>query len=330
LFTGQVWVDFAYAGRPLSWGLALVVALADWETWALLTPVVVLLAQRFRFSRASWRVPLAVHLPAGFVVGGAKLAIEAILTRAILGYGPAPFSFLKIHLTLLTYWAIVAVTHVARRYRDARDRELRSSQLETALAHAQVEALKMQLHPHFLFNTLNTIAGLMREDVEAADLMLAKLAELLRRTFETADVQEVPLERELEFLDAYLTIQRSRYGDRLRVSIDASEEARQSVVPSLILQPLVENAIRHGIAEKPGPGCVDLDARLDSDRLVIRVSNDGPDFPATIREGFVLRNIRSRLERLYGADASFSLQGRPGGGAIASLHFRASRHESPS
>ena len=145
-----------------------------------------------------------------------------------------------------------------------------------------------------------------------------------------ADVQEVPLERELEFLDADLTIERSRYGDRLRLAIDASEEARQSIVPSLILQPLVENAIRYGIAEKPGPGCVDLDAHLERDRLVIRISNDGPDFPPTIREGFGLRNIRSRLERLYGADATFSLQGRPGGGAIASLHFRASRHESPS
>ena len=154
-------------------GTCAVVALADWEPWALLTPAVVLLSQRFRFSRASWRGPLAIHLPAGLIIGGTKLAIEAVLTRAILGYGCTPFSFLKIYLTLLTYWAIVAVTHVARRYRDARERELRSSQLETALAHAQVEALKMQLHPHFLFNTLNTIAGLMREDVEAADRMLA-------------------------------------------------------------------------------------------------------------------------------------------------------------
>jgi len=329
LFTGQVWVDFAYAGRPLSWGLALAVALVDWETWALLTPAVVLLAQRFPFSRASWRVPVVVHVPAGFIIGGVKLTIEAVLTRAILGYGRTPFSFLKIYLTLLTYWAIVAVTHVARSYRDARARELRSAELETALAHAQVEALKMQLHPHFLFNTLNTIAGLMREDVEAADLMLTKLAELLRRTLETADVQEVPLEHELEFLDAYLTIQRSRYGDRLRVSIEASEQARQSIVPSLILQPLVENAIRHGIAEKPGPGRVDLDARLDNNRLVIHVSNDGPEFPPRIREGFGLRNIRSRLERLYGADASFSLLGKPGGGAVASLNFP-SRLESPS
>jgi two-component system, LytTR family, sensor kinase len=205
LFTSQVWIDFAYAGRRLSWGLALIVALIDWELWALLSPIVVWLALRFRFSRDRWAAATAIHVPCGIVVGAVKLTLEAMLTRLVLGYGRTPFSFLKIDLTLLTYWLIVAVTHVSGHYREARERERRALQLESSLARAQVEALKMQLHPHFLFNTLNTISGLMREDVEAADRMLAKLAELLRRTFETADIQELPLARELELQTATAT-----------------------------------------------------------------------------------------------------------------------------
>jgi two-component system LytT family sensor kinase len=323
LFTGQVWVDYAYAGRRLTWSRALLVALVDWELWAIVAPAIVWLADRFRFARDRWGRALAVHLPVGIVTGAAKLVVEAIVIRALLGQGRAPFSFLKIYLTLLTYWSIVAAAHLVRQYRAARVRELRAVQLEAELARAQVEALKMQLHPHFLFNTLNTIAGLMREDLEAADLMLAKLAELLRHTFETADIQELPLDRELEFLDTYLTIQRTRYGERLRLSVTATEDARKILVPSLILQPLLENAIRHGIAEKPGPGRVDLDARIADGRLVITITNDGPGLPTTIREGYGICNTRSRLQALYGPLATFSLIPQAGGGAKAVLQLPA-------
>ena len=175
LFTSQVWIDYNYVGRPLSWGQALLVALIDWELWTILAPAVVRLSERVSFSRRRWRLALAVHLPGGIIVAAVKLATEGFIVSLVIGAGRGPFSFLKIHLTLLTYWGIVAATHVARHYRQARERELRSAQLETELARAQVEALKMQLHPHFLFNTLNTVSGLMRENVEAADVMLSKL-----------------------------------------------------------------------------------------------------------------------------------------------------------
>jgi two-component system, LytTR family, sensor kinase len=322
LFTSQVWIDYAYAGRPLSWRRAFLVALVDWELWTIATPLVAWLSTRFPFSPARWGVPLAIHLPAGIALSGVKLFLEAMLTPLILGYGrPGPFSFLKIHLTLLTYWGIVAAIHVVRYYRVARARELRAAQLEMELARAQVEALKMQLHPHFLFNTLNTIAGLMRDDPDAAELMLAKLAELLRRTFETADVQELPLDRELEFIEAYLTIQRLRYGERLRVSIDVSDAVRRALVPSLILQPLVENAIRHGVAEKPGPGRVEIGARLEDTDVVITIANDGPTLPVTVRERYGLRNIRSRLLACYGARGSLAFGPQLNGGAVATLRF---------
>jgi two-component sensor histidine kinase len=327
LFTSQVWIDFAYAGRRLSWSLALIVALVDWELWALLTPMVVWLTHRFRFSRNRWARAAVIHVACGIAIGAVKLALEAMLTRAVLGYGRTPFSFLKIDLTLLTYWFIVGVTHVSGHYREARERERRALQLETSLARAQVEALKMQLHPHFLFNTLNTISGLMREDVEAADRMLTKLAELLRRTFETADVQEVPLAHELEFLDDYLSIQQARFGDRLHLSIETSEAARSVLVPTLILQPLVENAIRHGVAARPGRGRVSTQAELRDERLVITISNDGLPLPTAIREGFGIRNIRSRVHALYGERASFALHPRPEGGAIAVLDLPARRPE---
>ena len=145
-----------------------------------------------------------------------KLVAEAMIVRAIIGPGRTPFSLLKIHLTLLTYWAIVAAVQYAEQHRLSRERELRDARLQTELARAQVEALKMQIHPHFLFNTLNAIAGLMREDVEAADTMLAQLSELLRGTLQTEGVQEVPLSEELRLLGAYLAIQQTRFGDRLR------------------------------------------------------------------------------------------------------------------
>jgi two-component system, LytTR family, sensor kinase len=321
LFTSQVWVDYNYAGRPLTWRLAFVVALIDWELWTVLAPPVVRLTERVSFSRERWPLALAVHVPASIAVGAAKIVVESFLISQLLGSGRGPFSFLKIHLTLLTYWSIVAVTHAARHYRRARERELRAMQLETELARAQVEALKMQLHPHFLFNTLNAVSGLMRENVEAADVMLSRLAELFQRTFETADVQEVPLRRELEFIDAYLAIQRTRYGDRLQVSVSAEGDARNALVPSLIMQPLVENAIRYGIADRPGPGRLEIDARIVDTRLIVTVANDGPPLPPIIREGYGTRNLRSRLQALYGSRAGFILKPKPGGGALAELEL---------
>ena len=319
LFTGQVWADYAYAGHPLSWGRALLVAVIDWDLWAIAAPGVAWLADRVRFSRRRWLPAVAVHGPAGIIVGAATLALEAMVVSALLGPGSRPFSLLKVYLTVATYWAIVVAVHVARHYREARARELHAAQLETQLARAQVEALKMQLHPHFLFNTLNAVSGLMREDVEAADLMLTRLADLLRRTFETADEQEVALQRELEFIEGYLAIQRTRYGERLRIDLEVAAEARLALVPSLILQPLVENAIRHGVADEPGPGRLAIVARIERDRLVIRIRNDGRRPGPGVREGYGLRNTRSRLAALYGARADLSLAPAPGGGAMATL-----------
>jgi signal transduction histidine kinase len=307
LFAGQVRVDYAYAGRRLSWALAFTVALVDWELWALLSPIVLVLAARVPLSRTRLAVPLAVHIPASLGIAAVKLAVESMLVRAIVGPGRVPFSLLKIHLTLLTYWAIVAAVHYAEQNRLSRERELRAARLQTELARAQVESLKMQIHPHFLFNTLNAIAGLMREDVEAADTMLAQLSELLRGTLQTEGLQEVPLSEELRLLRAYLAIQQTRFGGRLTIRIEAPDRYERSLVPTLILQPLVENAIRHGFSATPGPGCVAIRVSADGKRLQIEVTDEGPGPPQPLREGYGLRNTRSRLQALYGEDASLSV-----------------------
>src|SRR5262249_13315638 len=155
------------------------------------------LAARVPLSRPRLAIALAVHVPAGFAFSLFKLALEAAIVQTIVGRGRVPFSLLNLYLSMLTYWAIVAAAHYADQQRVARERELRAAHLQTELARAQVEALKMQVHPHFLFNTLNAISGLMREDVESADAMLTHLSELLRGTLQTQDVQEVPLVEEL-------------------------------------------------------------------------------------------------------------------------------------
>lgn len=319
LFTGQVWVDYAYGGRPLSWGRAFAVALVDWELWALLAPVVLTLAARVPLARGRLPRALGVHLPASIGIGVVKLMAEGMIVRAIIGPGRVPFTLLKIHVTLLTYWAIVAAVQYAEQQRLARERELRAARLQAELARAQVEALRMQIHPHFLFNTLNAIAGLMREDVEAADTMLAQLSELLRGTLQTEGVQEVPLGDEMRLLRAYLAIQQTRHGDRLRIETDVPAECEQQLVPTLILQPLVENAIRHGFSETPGPGTVSIRASALNGRLRIDITDEGAGPPDPLREGYGLRNTRSRLRALYGDAAALSVAARAPRGTLARL-----------
>jgi LytS/YehU family sensor histidine kinase len=179
----------------------------------------------------------------------------------------------------------------------------------------------MQLHPHFLFNTLNTIAALMREDVEAADVMMARLGDLLRATLASADIPEVTLARELELVQMYLDIQRARMGDRLTTRVDAAADTMDAAVPTLLLQPIVENAIRHGAAARPGAARLDVRAWRDGDTLVLEVGDDGPGPNAAAVFGHGLQNTRARLAAMHGAAASFELMPHAGGGALARIRM---------
>jgi two-component system, LytTR family, sensor kinase len=232
------------------------------------------------------------------------------------------------HLELLIYGATLGLNYAFSYYARFREREARAAQLEAQLTQAQLQALKMQLHPHFLFNTLNGIAGLVRDQRnKAAVEMLAGLSDLLRYTLENAGRQEVPLGEEMEFLELYLNIQQMRFSDRLNVEIEVAPDALRALVPNLILQPLVENAIRHGIAPRAARGTVGVRAARADSVLQIEVYDDGPGLRANASQGqgIGLANTRARLAQLYGAGGhSFSVSNRAGGGTAArlSLPFR--------
>jgi two-component system LytT family sensor kinase len=223
----------------------------------------------------------------------------------------------------MTYWAFVAFVHALDYHRESQERELTTAQLQTQLAEAQLEALQRQLHPHFLFNTLNTISALMHRDVNAADEMLVQLSDLLRLTLDRIGTQQVPLKDEIDFLRKYLEIEQTRFGDRLEVHIDVDSEVLDAPVPNLILQPLVENAIRHGIGPRIGPGRVDVKARQVGGGLMLTVRDNGVGVPPAklnaFHSGVGLSNTRSRLENLYGDRHRFEFQTPPGGGLLVTI-----------
>jgi LytS/YehU family sensor histidine kinase len=214
------------------------------------------------------------------------------------------------------YWIVVSLVHTLSFYRRSEERERKALELEARLADAKLQALRMQLHPHFLFNTLNAIATLVHKDARAADEMITNLGELLRATLDTSE-QEIPLRQELDFLNRYLEIQTVRFGERLRVAKEIDAAALDALVPTLILQPLVENAIRHGIEPNPAAGMVTIRARLNEGgalHLTVRDSGGGPKPPTKPQEGIGLANTRGRLQELYGHRARLMLNTEADGG----------------
>lgn len=319
LFTGQVWLDYAYLRVPVSWLRALGLSLVDWYLWAALTPLVLALAARFPLARGGLGRALLVHLPLSFVLTALKLPLQEALGATLVGVSRQPTSFLKIYVSLFTYWAIVAAAMAMRQYRQAREREVRAAALEADLARAELDVLRMRLNPHFLFNTLNGISALMHENVETADLMITRLGELLRMTLDRGMVQEVTLKDELDFVRRYLDIQQLRFGDRLSATIDAAADTLALAVPSLSLQPLVENALKHGAERSPGPASLAITARRSAAALQIDVADDGPGPSGNGQAGTGLDTTRRRLRHLYGEAGSLTLEAGGRGGAVARL-----------
>ena len=313
-------LTYLSTGRPANWSLTIARALSEWWLWALLTPIVVRLARHFPLHGARWRRSLVAHTVAGVVVAFAKTIADraafALMTDFWMYLLASTFA-----LQFVVYAAIVAGAHGVEYYRRSRERE----QLERRLAETRLQLLNMQLQPHFLFNTLNTIAELVHEDAEAADRMITALSDLLRQTLDLRAAQEIPLDMELRLLGTYLEIQKTRFGDRLQVHIARDEDVANAHVPVLLLQPLVENAIRHGLAAHRHAGRVRIEARRDAGALLIAVViDDGPGAAeeAVIgREGVGLGNTRARLNALYGPAHAFELANIPGGGARVSIRL---------
>src|SRR5215831_13716215 len=293
----QNFLSRAYSAR-IEFKPAFLYALLDSYIWAALTPLVLLVAARLIVRRANWwrNVPLLFVIGVGFAVVHLNLFVRLL---PLIGYrnnvrAVQSIFMAKFHSDLLTCWALMAIRHAIEYYRQVRIRELTASRLESKLATAQLEVLRMQLQPHFLFNTLHAISTLMYRNVEGADRMVARLSDFLRLSLDTAGVQEVPLKREMEFLDKYLDIEQVRFGDRLQVSRAIDPDTLDLLVPNLVLQPLVENAVRHGIAPRASGGRIDVAAFVRQGRLIVEVSDDGPGAADGVREGFGLSNTRSR------------------------------------
>jgi two-component system LytT family sensor kinase len=316
---------------PASLPFLLALNLGYWYSWACLTPAIVWLSRWAPFERSTWLRACAVHLPGVFIATVAHIALtvgsQTVIVWAAGQQQRMPWLleaqnmfFNNFDWEMMTYWAIVGLSHALRYYSEARDRELRESQLETHLVEAQLQALQRQLQPHFLFNTLNTISALMHRDVDAADNMIAKLSDLLRISLRNVGVQEVTLKQELDFLSKYLEIEQTRFRDRLTVMFDVQPDTLDALVPNLVLQPLVENSIKHGIGPRATPGQIEIRSRRVGSMLELEVKDNGVGLSAArltdFNRGIGLGNTRSRLQHLYGLSHRFEFRQPPGGGLL--------------
>jgi two-component system, LytTR family, sensor kinase len=333
-FASQFYLSSTLLGRSVTWGQAIGYSLGDWYVWALLSVPILLVARRFPPEGAHpWRTA-GVHLAAALV-----FSLVYVVLRSLVGvvHGRVvdePVTFAEIFqpllvktypFNLLVYGVIVTLSHAVDYYRKYHERTVHALELEKHLAEARLQSLLRQLKPHFLFNTLNGIASLMHSDVNAADKMLVRLSELLRLTMHHPGQPLTKLRDEVAFIEKYLEIERIRFRDRLTARVEADPAVLDTDVPSLILQPLVENAIRHGIEPRPGVGRVEIGARRQDGRLVLTVRDNGAGQPpgGFTREGIGLANTRARLRELYGDRHEFTLANHPDGGLEITLRLPA-------
>lgn len=307
-------------------------------TWAYLfalaTPFVLWAAKHLPLDRQHWVRNGLLHLPISIVLGVALTALGRVAIWLKFGYpegrpltleGVTRFVIANFSEAIGIYLLIALTSYAFSYYRRFRAGQLRTLQLEAQLSNAQLEALKMQLHPHFLFNTLHSISALLKKDTEAARRMITRLGDFLRMTLENSGAQEVSLQQEIEFLRCYLEIERIRFQDRLITNVNVAPEVLDAKVPNLILQPIVENAIRHGISPRSTPGIVEIEAKPQDGSLRIQVRDNGPGLAehrsadTLFRKGVGLANTETRLERLYGQAHKFDLENDPEGGLVVTL-----------
>jgi two-component system, LytTR family, sensor kinase len=322
------WLNYGFQAarsHPISWSHAITINVAAYAIWALLlTPIVLFLCARFPLGRAG-----AVRLVPAHLFGMlASVCIDVLVKTALhklvypelprlsLGLQLRQYFFSQTEADVQIYLVVAVLGYVVAYYAKVRSQELRASRLETNLVKAELQVLKMQLQPHFLFNTLHSISSLVTADPRAAQKMVCSLGDLLRLSLVREDVPEVTLRRELEFLELYLDIEKVRFQDRLVATIEVANEVLDAKIPYMLLQPLVENAIKHGVARRRGSSMVKISATRDSDHICIAVINDNSTsgaVPESDRLGIGLQNSRNRLRILYGYDAHLSVQELPEG-----------------
>jgi signal transduction histidine kinase len=323
----QTSIYFMRDGRPVPWPPLVIDRLADWYTCAIFTPLFFWIVRAIPWERSRWWRSLGVQT----LVALACVPIKYLMYAGIVAWLIPDFRSVVVGRMIvgnfvyefMAFAAMFAVIHAVEFNRRAMENTARAARLEARLAEARLETLTAQLQPHFLFNTLHAISTLMHRDVEAADTMLARLGDLLRRTLDGRDRPEVPLAEELRLLESYLDIARVRFEDRLTLDVSIATETTAALVPRFVLQPLVENALQHGIGSREGSGRVTIRATRTGERLHLSVSDDGPGialqgngFP---REGIGLTNTRERLRERYGGDHSLQLTKGDDGGLLVAV-----------
>jgi len=324
-------LEMSAAGEGVSvpWDRALAWTLPSFYLWMALTPAIARLGQ-LTAGRGRLRF-LAVHVPASVALAALHAAVFFVVFWWLKGPRGryATLSDLvrinaadEVHLGLLIYWTVLVVLRGVDSRRRLAAEQARAARLQAELAESRLQVLRTQLQPHFLFNTLHAISALALEDPHLARTMIARLGDFLRLTLAESGSQELPLARELQFLECYLEIQRLRFQDRLTVRLDVAPEVLAARVPHLVLQPLVENALQHGLAPRPEAGWLTVSGRRQGAELLLIVEDDGLGLPAGgAREGFGLTNTRARLRVRFGDAAGLAVEARPGGGTRAALRL---------
>jgi two-component sensor histidine kinase len=299
---------------------------------AVLLPLVIRLARRYRLDRWQGPATIAIHMLAVAVFSlahtslnwASRALIFSLFGQGRYNYGLMPIRYsMEAFTDIVIYGITISFVYLFDHYKQSRDREVLTAHLETRLAEARLQTLAIQLQPHFLFNTLNMISEMVYESPEAADQMIARLSEMLRLTLRENGSHLVPLARELQVLQLYIEIMKGRFQERLTIQIDVEPDAGKALVPSLMLQPIVENSIRHAVDPLTGRVGIKISCNIDGDRLVLRVEDDGPglagSFLVSEDGGIGLSNTIKRLRQLYGEAGRLSLETGPGGGLLVKI-----------
>lgn len=347
----QLYVSQSVYGREIPWSLAFRRGAEEWYTWAFLSFWVMWVFRKYPYDPNHHRRWVVFHLAAAYVnswffaliyswilmgqrsIDGSQFVFTNVLSKVIIHYSC---------MHMIIYWGLLLGYHGLRFYRQFKAEQMQAAQLQTELVEARLQALRMQLNPHFLFNTLHTISSLIHHAPETADRMVARLSDLLRTSLDCSNRQEVPLSEELQFLKQYLDIEQIRFQERLTIDIKVDPALNDCLVPHLILQPIVENAVKHGVESREDTGCIEICAQRANGMLELIVRDNGPGLPAPSktetkdrfdfengdatslngsnhatsngRQGIGLANTRSRLDHLYGANHRFDLVSRSTGG----------------
>jgi len=332
-FSTQVYVSYISQREPITFRDFLFQITACY-LWALATPLVLWLSRRYCIERHNWRRRAALHFGVSILLSSALVTVHYPLFMVFAGRASSltwlrTFNVILLNLDkwMLIYWVILGMSHAFSYYNSFRKGELKASELRTQLVQSQLEALKMQVQPHFLFNTLHSISALLSKDTEGARKMITRLGDFLRLTLENSGTQEVTLQQEIEFLNGYLEIERIRFQDRLTTDIRVDPDVLDVRVPNLILQPIVENAMRHAIGNSTS-GRVEVTAAPRNGVVRIEVKDNGPGIQAEQlvearrgRGGVGLANTQARLAGMYGDAAHFELSNNPTGGLVVALEI---------